>query len=221
MSDKAATFATTGTMNVFDAGPSISKSDLTSIRNGLKTIVQGMVKRTDWKLREGDQILNIVHPSLYPLAYETTYVLPRDKTVNLDCLWEIIGRGRQSAVAPHLLEEIFRCGGKDASRAPEILRDRGDEVWLRDPLLSHRWHEDKPWRYSTRFQWLPCDVKLVGREDDGQVKIDSYVNGLHPTTAQPYFYQAIEGVLSASIQPWSDIIVHGTPRWRKWQVALY
>ena len=93
---------------VYDVGPRVSKSHPERIGRGLKTMVRDIVANTDmsqssWRLLgNDDQVLNIADPSLYPLTYGTTRVLPGDEGgVDLDHLWEKMGQGTRSIVVPH------------------------------------------------------------------------------------------------------------------------
>jgi hypothetical protein len=62
-----------------------------------------------------------------------------------------------------------------------------------------------PW--SRRYQSLPCEVAFVkNSHNTTDVKITSYINGLHPDY-HAEMYWAIEQVLSRAIQPWNDCLV--------------
>ncbi|SPO04465.1 uncharacterized protein DNG_07150 [Cephalotrichum gorgonifer] len=208
--DKATNFARTGRVLVYDVGPTISKSKPGELVGGrLKSLVNDIVTSTDvcqsdCQLHEGDQVVNIVDPSLYSLAYGITKVLPRDESegggVDLHRLWEKFGKGTQSVLIPH--EDIFRQARLDSERAPELLRDE---------LL-----EDRPWRYSNGSQWLPCEAKFSNPDgNDCKVKIESYINNLHPTSHRQ-IYSAVEDIISASIQPWNDTVTFAVPGNRSW-----
>jgi len=195
--DKAVEFARTGRVAVYDAGPRISKSrrDILGPTGAkLKVLVQSMVDNTDledsnWRLDKDDRILNIVDPSLYPLVYGLTKVLPDGEEVSLDNLWQKIDCGPQSVVTPHLLD------------MKEVL---GDNYWP-------RWSDEKFWRYSNKFQWLPCDVKFQNPDgDDCKLRIESYISNLHPGSHRD-LYSVIEDVISASVQPWNDTVTYAVP----------
>ena len=212
--DKAIEFSKTGRVAVYDVGPSISKSCLDVRGGALKGLVQDGIDRAvfgdcthEWQLDSDSQVLNMVDPSLYPLAYGITKVLPEGEEVDLGRPWDKIDQGLRSVVAPHALDKIFLSQGLDPEKAPEILRER-DKLFRWEH--SSRWSEDMPWRYSNRFQWLPCDVKFTDpdTQDDCRVKIEGYVNNLH-STSHGELYAAIEDVISASIQPWNDTVTCG------------
>ncbi|KAM3512184.1 hypothetical protein MY11210_004172 [Beauveria gryllotalpidicola] len=54
--------------------------------------------------------------------------------------------------------------------------------------------------FSTRFQWLPADVLIT----NGKVKIDSYINNLHPQE-HPGIYSIIETLIEKSLPAW-DVV---------------
>lgn len=65
------------------------------------------------------------------------------------------------------------------------------------------------YRWSNRFQWLPCEVEFTEREASGtEVRITSYINNLHPKN-QPA-YTAIEKLISLSLDPWNKVLIKGT-----------
>ncbi|KAF1731198.1 hypothetical protein CRV24_009277 [Beauveria bassiana] len=51
--------------------------------------------------------------------------------------------------------------------------------------------------FSTRFQWLPAEVLIT----NGKVKIDSYINNLHPQE-HPGIYSIIETLIEKSLPAW-------------------
>ncbi|SPO01758.1 uncharacterized protein DNG_04431 [Cephalotrichum gorgonifer] len=110
------------------------------------TLVQDVIDRADHgdgrQLYEDNQVLNIVDPSLYPLAYGVTEVLPDGEEVDPNNLWHKVNKGQRSIVVPHLLDDIFRQAGQDPEQAPDIIRERRKNGrWSpRDDGRWHRWH---------------------------------------------------------------------------------
>ncbi|KAF8797380.1 hypothetical protein BYT27DRAFT_7125781, partial [Phlegmacium glaucopus] len=107
-------------------------------------------KHKDWHPGSNGKVLDLVHPSLYPLVYGRTKVLETGRTSLEDC--------------------IARCGEGQTTRIPpqEEIVARG-AVWE-----SSRLPVGGP--YSRNFQWLPCTVDISGEYS----KITSYINNLHP-----------------------------------------
>ncbi|KAH8656354.1 hypothetical protein BGZ61DRAFT_570708 [Ilyonectria robusta] len=56
---------------------------------------------------------------------------------------------------------------------------------------------------TNAFQWLPCDVVL---DNDGGVKIDSYINNLHPIK-HAQLYPLIERFIAKALPAW-DLVYH-------------
>ncbi|KAH6891808.1 hypothetical protein BKA70DRAFT_1571941 [Coprinopsis sp. MPI-PUGE-AT-0042] len=95
------------------------------------------------------KVLDLVHPSLFPLFYGKTKVLP-------------IGAKATSLQAQDCVK---RCG------AGVIVDEPAGE--------DHA--------YSTKFQWLPCEVDISSEK----ARILSYINNLHPEE-HPKLYSVIE-----------------------------
>ncbi|KAL4898354.1 hypothetical protein BDV59DRAFT_166696 [Aspergillus ambiguus] len=175
---KAGEFQQTGVLDIFDVG--VIKSD-SAVSEELKQALQKAVaplenvEEKDYHPRSDMKVIDLVHPSLFPLVYGRTWILP-DRTIGLsDCL-QSIGQGKVLEVPP---EE-------------EAAPSRRGRSWLRGINQS-----DKIKPYSRKFQWLPCDVKFT---DDG-CKISSYINNLHPLKHKS-LYDAIEKILSQTIPLW-------------------
>lgn len=90
------------------------------------------------------QVLDLVHPSLFPLVYGKTKILP-DSICSLgDC--------------------IRRCGEGVVLSKPS----KEECEFIRDDLLQkyHFRSTRHPTPWSCNYQWLPCQVKLT----DGMAK---------------------------------------------------
>lgn len=86
--DKAKAFERTGLIRTFDSHSACVKSDLvltSDLLTNLKDAVKPLLEREpkDWHPRSNDQVLNLVHPSLYPLVYGRTRYLAQG-SVDLD-----------------------------------------------------------------------------------------------------------------------------------------
>ncbi|GAK64262.1 uncharacterized protein PAN0_004d2474 [Moesziomyces antarcticus] len=185
--DKSLYFQRTGLIHALDSENRCVKSDvllsgefLADLRQAVRPLLDIDPARKDWHPRSNDQVLNVVHPSLYPLVYGRTNVLPEGSVGVEDCV-DACGRGtpfpEQSKPAP-----------------PANTWPRSEE------------HETAEF-YSYRFQWLPCDVDFAG--DSGtDVRIRSYINNLEPRCNRQ-LYGLIERAISASIEPWNQVLLRG------------
>jgi Protein of unknown function (DUF4246) len=66
--------------------------------------------------------------------------------------------------------------------------------------------------YSTKFQWLPCDVQMsVESSDSTKVKctIGSYINNLHPEHHKD-LYGVIEDIIVACVPLWNETLLCGS-----------
>lgn len=62
---------------------------------------------------------------------------------------------------------------------------------------------------SEKFQWLPTNFEV---DDDGYVKVTSYINNLHPS--HDGLYRCIEGVIKCFIPLWERVLtdmIHELP----------
>lgn len=128
-----------GIVSVFDTG--VFKSD-TAISEDLKAQLKEAVApfenipedQKDYHPGSDNQVLDLVHQSLFPVVYGRTRIL-RDKLISLDDCLKNVGQGEVLPVPPK----------------PELPTQR----WCGSPSLDP---------ISLKFQWLPCDVELTGSE---------------------------------------------------------
>ena len=164
-----------------DLDAAVVKSDTTissDLREALRAAVAPLEdvpdRLRDWHPGSDGKVLDLVHPSLFPLIYGRSRVLSSGFVELADCV-SCIGKG----------EIVTIPGDKDVNvdYSRHIFRSWGGA----DPKL-----------WSKAFQWLPCDVKLAG----GDVKVTSYINNLHPTL-HTKLYSVIERFIAKSIPLWN------------------
>ncbi|KAF9040865.1 hypothetical protein BJ165DRAFT_1350839 [Panaeolus papilionaceus] len=127
-------------------------------------------KLKDWHPGSDEKVLDLVHPSLFPLVYGRTRVLDNGEKVALADTVRICGEGKVIPV-------------------PKVQR-----------TYHGRWSLSRS-VYSTKFQWLPCEVDISG----SNAKITSYINNLHPITHKS-LYDLIEKVIDVSIPLWDSTL---------------
>jgi hypothetical protein len=133
----------TGIIPVLDASSCVLKSD-NAISHELKEELRKAVaplenvpeNQKDWHPGSDGTVLDLVHPSLFPLIYERSRILP-NSTINLDNCLDSIGKG---VVVPSPLHE----------------KEVSEGIGFEDHLL-------KLW--SHQFQWLPCEVSFPDGEN--------------------------------------------------------
>lgn len=174
--DKAAYYQKHGTISVFDVMASVVKADSDpsepfwdALRSGVEPLENVRDNLKDWHPGSDGLVLNLVHPSLFPVEYGKTRVLPND-TVPCDSCAAYAGVGE---TCPPLRLEEEENGAKS-------LATLGIDSSLR------------PWG---NYQWLPSDITFT---DDGRVKIEGYVNNVHPQDhgqLYPVLAEAVERAL--------------------------
>ena len=120
----------------------------------------------DWHPRSDGKVLDLVHPSIYPLIYGQTKILPAEVTTTLED-WR----------------QRFAIG--DTLKAEQDVSGR--------------------YEWSTKFQWLPCDVDVSGNGS----KIVSYINNLQPQKHDD-LYPIIEQVIGKTIPLWNQTLSYLT-----------
>ncbi|KAF9527148.1 hypothetical protein CPB83DRAFT_816168 [Crepidotus variabilis] len=181
----------------------VVKSD-TAVSAQLKLALQAAVKTfedaipvklKDWHPGSNDLVWDLVHPSLCPLVYGRSRVLPGGKTTTLhDCV-ERCGEGIVVPVQPK--------EGMHARRHPSRRHYQGD-------LNGDR-------AYSNYFQWLPCEVDIA-RDN---ARITTYVNNLHPKREKT-LYNLLEKLIDASIPLWNRTLApHADHNYRQPQRIGY
>ncbi|KAL5364221.1 hypothetical protein BJX96DRAFT_168121 [Aspergillus floccosus] len=192
LQDKARQFDRDGRLVVFNTNSGVYKSN-TAISSALKSQLSHSVERlllcqTVPQKSEAD-VKNLVDPSLFPLIFGRTKILDGGQSCGMDAnAWSSCNKEDQAlSDRPHVVQ-----GGTNWSW------EAGRSIW------------------SSKFQWLPCEVDFAGPPGSTDVQISSYINNLHPTNRE--MYSAIEAVISGSIKQWNKILVRN-----KWvnELGLY
>lgn len=157
LQDKAKSFQQTGIVPAIDLDCKVVYSDRALSSEEAQALCAAVAplenvpeKSKDWHPGSNGQVLDLVHPSLYPLVYGLSRVLPQGR-IGLDDCAVSIGKG-----------EI-------------VPKPKDEEVWNMEWYNGEAVSD--PDVYSGGFQWLPCDVSFT---HDERVSITSYINNLHP-----------------------------------------
>ncbi|KAJ5915961.1 hypothetical protein N7454_010868 [Penicillium verhagenii] len=130
---KSGIYQETGIVQVFDIG--VVKSDTAisqQVQQALKSAVHSLQDNKDYHPGSDQKVVDLVHPSLFPVVYGRTRVLP-DRVIDLDTCLDSMGEGD---FIPTPSDEDFKI-----------------------PLP--REYSGSPAALSQRFQWLPCDVEFT------------------------------------------------------------
>ncbi|KAF7117474.1 hypothetical protein CNMCM5793_006456 [Aspergillus hiratsukae] len=178
---KAEVFRDTKHIVAFDVG--VVKSDVAipeELRQALKEAVRPLEEipeeQKDYHPGTDNKVVDLVHPSLFPVIYGRTRILP-DQLISLEGFANHIGEGNVLPVRP------------------EAESGMAQDDW------EYRYRS--PYRpYSLRFQWLPCDVHFG---PDDECRIASYINNLHPQR-HGALYKIIEKILTRTIPMWDKTL---------------
>lgn len=169
-------------MPVYDYSTAIIKSDrlmttelVSSIKEAVKLLEDVPPEDKDWHPHSNEQVLDLVHPSLWPLTYGRSRVL-RDRIIGVE-------------------DALDHCGMGSVLPAPAYK----DTVRV---LKPGSFCEETITILSNQFQWLPCDVTL--NATTGEAKIASYINNLHPKQ-HASLYPIIERFIEKSLPAWDVI----------------
>ncbi|KAH8427366.1 DUF4246 domain-containing protein [Aspergillus melleus] len=180
---KADLYRETGHVVAFESGVVKSDSAISrELKEALRKAVQPLEdvpeEKKDYHPGSDNKVVDLVHPSLFPVIYGRSRILP-DRLIGVDNCLNSIGQGQQLAVPPK------------ASR---------DQTELELGLFPRPFRHGSPVPdpYSRNFQWMPCDVEFT--EDQG-CRIVSYINNLHPQRHRP-LYGVIEKILAKVIPLW-------------------
>lgn len=177
---KARNLQKEGLLSIFDVG--VVRSDTAVTKELQKALQQAVAPlenipahKKDYHPGSDQKVVDLVHPSLFPLVYGRTRILP-DHLITSDNSLGSIGQG---VVVPVPSEEEARPSAE--ANTP-----------------YRRWQVEQMRAFSRQFQWLPCDVEL-GTESG--CRIVSYINNLHPTEHEP-LYRVVEQIIDAAIPLW-------------------
>ncbi len=173
-------------IHTLDLDAAVIKSD-TAVSSDLKQALQVAAaplenvpdRLKDWHPGSDGKVLDLVHPSLFPLIYGRSRILSSG-SVELKDSASYIGKGEVIATPDDT--QVTDTQSEDQSEDQSEAQPEGTN----------------PKFWSKAFQWLPCDVVFAGEG----VKITSYINNLHPKL-HPELYSVIERVIAKSIPLWN------------------
>ncbi|CAF1051946.1 unnamed protein product [Adineta steineri] len=130
----------------------------------------------DWHPGTNKQVLDLVHPSLFCFVNQTTRVInERNHLINLDDALKYIGLGQTI----------------DINANTSLSNSQNKQQKLQ-----------KSYSQSNTYQWIPTEFNV---SKDGRVKIESYINNLHPIQHKQ-LYQVIENICQHFIPLFSKVL---------------
>ncbi|KAI0484029.1 hypothetical protein GGR56DRAFT_668630 [Xylariaceae sp. FL0804] len=173
-----------GYVPAIDADAMVVKSDSlisedlqTALKKAAAPLEHVPADQKDWHPGSEEKVLDLVHPSLFPLIYGRSKILTEGLVTLQDCE-QYTGNGVTMPVPEPAHLEVNSYPG----------------------LSSWRNHgpNQMPHFYSDKFQWLPCEVKF---RDNAGVEVTSYINNLHPGKFSD-LYRVLEDIIAATLPMW-------------------
>lgn len=184
---RAKGFEESGNIMVYDAG--VVKSDTAipeSLRNALKSAVARLEDipdhEKDYHPHSNNQVLDLVHPSLFPVVYGQTRII-KDNILGIH-------------------EGITRAGSGEVLEIPPKEELRAVGTGLKS-LYSQKF-QWLPCDVAFMADSTSADGTTNG-QNRNRCKITSYVNNLHPKT-HPNLYGVIEQVISLAVPLWNKTL---------------
>ena len=174
-------------MPAIDAAATVYKSDTIipeAVKDALRVAARPLedVNDPDWHPGSDGRVLDLVHPSLFPLLYGRSHIL-LGETVPLKRCVEYTGKG----------EVISQPSGAEV----------GFAEYDRPPASPGRREAMHPEAaYSSRFQWLPYEVAFRGTDS---AEIVSYINNLHPAKHSA-LYDVLGQIISKVVPMWDKCL---------------
>lgn len=180
---KAGIFRETGYTVAFD--PGVVKADgiipfelQKELKDAARPLEDVPEEEKDYHPGSDQKVVDLVHPSLFPVIYGRTRILP-DQVIRLDDCFSTVGQGQLLPVPPEKQAHL------------------PNDSYCYSAYPGHQ-------GYSRQFQWLPCDIELT---PDNGCRIASYVNNLHPQKHRD-LYQVIEKILARTIPLWDATLIN-------------
>lgn len=144
--------------------------------------------KKDWHPGSNNQVLDIVHPSLYCYVKGVSKEIKEEDDVK----WgKFVGGGE---VTEEYIHKQMNMHLDDDDTEREEYPDTYDENLLKN-LINN---------VSNRFQWLPAEFNV---DIDGKVKILSYINNLYPKKNKE-LYNSIERIFEKFIPLFEKTLSH-------------
>jgi len=126
----------------------------------------------DWHPGSNQQVLDLVHPSLFPLIYGRSISTDDGQTIQLPELANVFDPG-----------DVI--GSDSGSNSASIREGYGPD---------QPFNIDNGW--SKRFAWLPADFLV---SEDSKTTIDSYINNLNSEGQPELFHPVLECIFDAFV----------------------
>jgi hypothetical protein len=187
---KARYYEKSGIIPTLDACATVTKSDKLvtpelhkSLQKAFDDFKADQLASPDWHPGSKDMVLDLVHPSMYPLVYGRSRVIKS----------ELVG----------VSDAIKKWAGKGDTIAKDEWKGNEERDQFRYTVGNG---ENPPQYWSDTYQWLPANVAF---QEDGTFKFTSYINNLHPVRYSRT-YCTIEKLIKSALPAWDQCLYFAT-----------
>ena len=174
-------------IGVYKSDLAVSEREKQALRDAVRRLEEVPDHLKDWHPNSDEKVLDLVHPSMWPLIVGRTRDMPSE-TVDLHSMLRYAGAGTviEEADPRMRLEHEFW----------ELVAWNKADMYIDHPM---------PEVFSKRYQWLPAEVEISRSAGSMRARFASYVNNLHPELHRPA-YAAIESILARCVLLWDRVL---------------
>jgi len=202
---------------VYQADGLVSAELKAALITGVRKLEEIPDERQDWHPGTDQQVLDLVHPSLYCLrlgkSKQTSAPFGLADTLRMFGAGEVKGqapedaKGDGDAMDDGDEEEEEEEKAASAAAAPRMTP--AQRAQAEKKRLAKLWGGKRDYSSSAHYAWLPAEFQV---DDDRQVRIESYVNQLHPLEHAD-LYPVLERIAEQFLPMWERVLTDlKTPR---------
>jgi hypothetical protein len=154
--------------NVYQSDTLIPADVKQALLNGVALLENVPEDKKDWHPGSNNQVLDLVHPSLFCLVNGVSMIRMNDEKELLEEVHREGVAGSLNRMGQGEIVKFKRC-------LPDYCSD--DEERSGNEYAESPERADKDYSFSNRFQWLPSEFNVL---PDGTTQIETYINNLHP-----------------------------------------
>jgi len=204
-----------GVDGVYMADGLVSAELKAALLAGVRKLEDVPEDKKDWHPGTQQQVLDLVHPSLYCLRLGKSRVTSTPFT--LAETLAMFGAGDVKGVAPKELpaakaadgdamhddeEEEEKASATAAAAAAAPRLTPAEQARAEKQRLAKVWGGKRDYSSSAHYAWLPAEFDV---SDDRQVRILSYINQLHPVE-HAELYPVLERIAEQFLPMWEKVL---------------
>ncbi|KAF8587909.1 hypothetical protein K439DRAFT_1385260 [Ramaria rubella] len=182
---------------VFHSDSLVCSDDRDALRTGSNSLV-ATSRYKDWHPGSDEQVLDLVHPSLYPYIRGRTRRFKFAQDQEVSKFFPPVRHASHDSIAASVLQFIRPSTPPRRFSSPmAAVASIGSEVPISGSDTSPDMMDQK-WQSDYNYQWLPVDVLISGHSAHCSAQFLSYINNLHPSpqSASGLLYGTLERIFA-------------------------